>query len=230
VASGLKIWITRAEPGASRTAARLKALGRDPLVAPLLEVHPLAVSIDLDGVGALAFTSANGVRAFAALSEDRGLPVFAVGGATAEAARAAAFTSVTSAEGDVAALAQTIVANRDRFAGLVLAPGPREPAGDLVGALAAQGVRARLQAIYDTRPASARDALRLLPEIGIVLIHSPKAGERLAEVLDRAAGTRHLAVCCISPTAAAPLRGLDLKSVAWADYPNEHSLLKLVTG
>jgi uroporphyrinogen-III synthase len=137
VASGLKIWITRAEPGASRTAARLKALGRDPLVAPLLEVHPLAVSIDLDGVGALAFTSANGVRAFAALSEDRGLPVFAVGGATAEAARAAAFTSVTSAEGDVAALAQTIVANRDRFAGLVLAPGPREPAGDLVGALAA---------------------------------------------------------------------------------------------
>jgi hypothetical protein len=49
-------------------------------------------------------------------------------------------------------------------------------------------------------------------------------------VLDRAAGTRHLAVCCISPTAAAPLRGLDLKSVAWADYPNEHSLLKLVTG
>ncbi len=156
--------------------------------------------------------------------------MFTVGGATAEAARAAAFTSVTSADGDVEALARKITVCRDRFAGQVLVPGPREPAGDLGGALKAQGIPARLQAIYDTRPASARNALRLLPEIGIVLIHSPKAGERLAEVLDRAAGTHHLAVCCISPAAAAPLRGLPLRSVAWADYPNEHSLLKLVTG
>jgi uroporphyrinogen-III synthase len=230
VASGAKIWITRAEPGASRTAARLRTLGRDPLVAPLLEVHPLAVSVDLGGVGALAFTSANGVRAFAALSTDRGLPVFAVGGATAEAARAAAFSSVTSAEGDVQALARLITACQDRFAGQVLAPGPREPAGDLGGALEALGVPVRLQAIYDTRAASPRAALHLLPEIGVVLIHSPKAAERLAEVLGRATGTRHLTVCCISRAAAAPLKGLPLKSVAWADYPNEHSLLKLVTG
>ena len=61
-----RIWVTRAEPGASATAGRLRALGLDPLVSPVLEVRPLEAAIDTDGAAALAFTSANAVRAFAA--------------------------------------------------------------------------------------------------------------------------------------------------------------------
>ena len=69
-----KIWITRAQPGADVTADRVRALGHDALVAPLLAVRPVEdVAIDLSGVAALAFTSANGVRTFADRSGERSL-------------------------------------------------------------------------------------------------------------------------------------------------------------
>ena len=223
----MKIWIARAEPGAGRTAERVRALGHDPLVAPVLQVRSLPGEVDLDGVGALAFTSPNGVGAFAARCADRGLPVFAVGAATARAARTAGFAAVASADGDVAALAALIAASRDRFAGLVLAPGALEPAGDLLGGLYAKGVSARVQAIYETCAIDAPQALRLLSELDVVLVHSPKGGRRLAETL---AGHEvgHLAALCISAEAAAPLAGLPLKSSTVAARPDEQSLFALL--
>src|SRR5204863_98418 len=81
-------------------------LGHDAVVLPLLAVRVMPdISVDLHGVAALAFTSANGVRAFADASGERSLKVFAVGAATALAARQAGFKSVLSADGDVEALA-----------------------------------------------------------------------------------------------------------------------------
>ncbi|PXA92809.1 uroporphyrinogen-III synthase, partial [Caulobacter sp. D5] len=96
-----RVWITRARPGAEATAARLSALGFTPLIDPLLEVRDLPWTANLAGVGALAFTSRNGVAAFARISGERGLPVFAVGDATAEVAAEAGFTRIESAQGDV---------------------------------------------------------------------------------------------------------------------------------
>lgn len=218
----MRIWITRAEPGARRTAARLHVMGHEPVVAPLLEVHPLPGAIELDGVGALAFTSANGVRAFAGRCLDRGLPVFAVGGATAEAARAAGFAAVASAEGDVSALADLIAASQNRISGAVLAPGPREPAGDLTRALAAQGVRARAVALYETLPVPPPAGMGA---VDAVLIHSPKAAERLAVIFTGRIGP---AVYCISAAAAAPLAGRPFAAIAFAADPTEESLLALL--
>jgi len=92
-----RVWVTRAEPGAARTAVRLTALGFEPLVAPVLAIRPLSPAIDLTDIAALAFTSVNGVAAFAARTPERDRPVFTVGDATAQAARDAGFTDVRSA-------------------------------------------------------------------------------------------------------------------------------------
>ena len=218
----MRIWITRAEPGASRTAEKLRALGHAPVVAPLLEVHALPGPIDLDGVAALAFTSANGVRAFAERSAERSLPAFTVGDATAAAARRAGFADVASASGDLNALAGLIAAHAGRLNGAVLAAGPREPAGDLPRALAAQGVSARAQALYETLPLSPPAAMG---PVDAALIHSPKAAERLAAVL---AGRPGPAAYCISEAAAAPLAGRPFAKVEWAACPDEDSLLALL--
>jgi uroporphyrinogen-III synthase len=215
----MKIWVTRAEPGAGRTAGRLRALGHEPLVAPLLQVHPLAARIDLGDVGALAFTSGNGVRAFAALNHDRGLPAFTVGEATAQAARAAGFAVVVSAGGDVDALAALIASRSGQLAGTVLFAGAAEPAGDLVGALRAAGVKARAAAVYETRPLAAQ----VPPGAEAVLVHSPKAAALLARM--PVAG---LIAYCLSRAAAAPLAGSPLARVAVALEPNETSLLGLL--
>ena len=139
-----KIWITRAQPGADATAERVRALGHEAVIAPLLAVHALPdVQVDLHGVAALAFTSANGVRAFADISPERAIRVFAVGAATAQAARAAGFKLVLSADGDVEALAEGIGQRRGELRGAVLHPGAVDLAGDLVGALEKQRRRGR---------------------------------------------------------------------------------------
>ena len=162
-----RIWITRAQPGAEVTAERVRALGHEAIVAPLLAVRVLPdVTVDLAGVSALAFTSANGVRAFADASGERSLKVFAVGAATAQAARQSGFKSVLSADGDVEALAEGIAARRGELRGAVLHPGAAEPAGDLAGALEKHGVEARRLILYETAPvelaaAEAGDAIVL---------------------------------------------------------------------
>src|SRR4029450_1634901 len=96
-----RIWITRAQPGADATAERVRALGHEAVVAPLLAVRGLPdVTIDLAGVAALAFTSANGVRAFADASGERGLKVFAVRAGPAQGARRAGVQRGVAARAD----------------------------------------------------------------------------------------------------------------------------------
>ena len=41
-----RVWITRAQPGAARTAARLTALGFEPVVAPLLAIRRVALDLE----------------------------------------------------------------------------------------------------------------------------------------------------------------------------------------
>jgi uroporphyrinogen-III synthase len=230
----MRIWVTRTAPQAEETAGRLRSLGHSPLVAPVLEVrhveHPCP---ELKGVGALAFTSSNGVAAFSAISETRDLPVFAVGEATAHTAREAGFAQVHSARGDVDALAKLIAHMRRAFRGAVLHPGPMEPAGDLVQALAPHGIAARRHAVYATHavdpPLAVTAALAAEPvELDAVLVHSRRAARRLAELDAVVRAAASLDVFCISSAAAEPLRGLGFRRVVVAPEPDEAALLGLI--
>lgn len=211
----MKVWITRARPGAEATAARLTGLGFTPLIAPLLDVRPIFAEIDLTGVDALAFTSINAVSAFAALDPERALPVFTVGDATARAAREAGFVLVRSADGDLSALA-SLIREEARYLNLVH-PAAAEPAGDLP-ALVGEAARVRVAQVYETvetgtRPPEAWDA---------VLIHSPRAGRTLAVAGPKVGGRL---ACAISEAAAAPLSELDFAEVRVAAAPTEDALL-----
>jgi len=179
-----RIWVTRASPGAEATAARLEAMGLAPLVDPLLEVRDLSPPANLAGVAALAFTSVNGVAAFARLDADRDRPVFAVGDRTARAAREAGFSSVTSADGDVDALASLILDQAGRLDGAVLHPSALEPAGDLIAPLVSAGLNARRLAVYETIDRDPSPVtLAELGRLGAVLLHSPRAARVLSRWL-----------------------------------------------
>ncbi|HEY3694908.1 uroporphyrinogen-III synthase [Phenylobacterium sp.] len=225
----LKVWITRAQPGAGATAVRVRALGHEPFVAPLLSVAPQGRGpIDLAGVGALAFTSANGVRAFAARSPERALCVFAVGEATAKAARATGFAEVLASDGDVADLAERIAVRRRGLAGEVLHPGAAEPAGDLTGRLRGLGLAARSLAVYRSEPAAfGPEQAAALGGLDLALVHSPKAAAALAEVLAAFPAPR-LRVLAISEAAIRPLAGTPLAGKVFAPRPSEAALLNLI--
>jgi len=228
-----RVWITRARPGAEATAARLEALGHVPLIDPLLEVRDLPWTARLAGVGALAFTSRNGVAAFARASAERGLPVFAVGAATARLAAEAGFTRIESAQGDVADLAGLIAARRAVFDGALLHPAAAEPAGDLVSPLLRAGIEASAVAVYESvARAPEPETLAALDHLFAVLLHSPKAARALAALLAQrpAPGLRAL---CLSSAVAAPLAGLSadgrLGPVAAAPRPRETALFDLLS-
>src|SRR5690606_26773949 len=114
----------------------------EPVVAPVLEVRPLSgADLGLSRAGALALTSRNAVPILCAGADRRDLPVFAVGEATALAAREAGFSDVASADGDADDLVELIA--RRKPAGGVVWAAPAEPAADLVALLAGRGVTAR---------------------------------------------------------------------------------------
>jgi len=108
----VRLLVTRPDPEGERTAAVLRQHGHEVLLEPLLRIEPAADAELGDGPwAAIVFTSANAVRAVAAhrrFGELARLPAYAVGKRTQAAAIAAGFAPVTSADGDVNALAELI--------------------------------------------------------------------------------------------------------------------------
>lgn len=210
--------MTRAQPGADRTAGRLAARGFIPVVAPVLEIRPFAgPEPDLNGIGALAFTSPNGVDAFARLTPRRDLPAFAVGDATAAAARAAGWNDVVSASGAIEDLARLLA---DRASGPVLAPGAREPAGDLAGLLAGR-VEVRRLVVYEAVETQASPPA----DWDVVLVHSPRAGRAIAAAVG-VNGARGRPAVAISTNAAAPLQPCGFDRLDIAAAPAEAAMLE----
>lgn len=223
-----RIWITRAQPAAEATAERVREMGHEAIVAPLIDLRPVEAQIDLSGVAALAFTSANGVRAFAQAEARRDLAVFAVGGATAAAAKAAGFKGVLASDGDVAALAARIAARKRELKGVVLHPGAAEPAGDLCGALSEAGIEARPLVLYEAVDVLPDEAFAAqLATVDAVLLHSPRAAAALAAFL-KTHPVPTLRALCLSAAIAAPLAKTRLRQLACAPFPIEAGLLNLI--
>lgn len=210
----MRVWITRTEPGAARTARAVADLGHRPVVAPVLARRDLPAT--LPPHVAVAFTSAAAVEAYGRLTPDRSAAVFAVGDATARAARDAGFASVRSAAGDGRALAGLIAADPPAA---LLWPRAAAPAFDLAAALSGAAPVASVP-VYETRPVDPAPA----PDFDAVLIHSPSAARILAECLPPAAAAGRLALA-LSPAVAAPLRGLPFAAVHVAARPDEAHLL-----
>ena len=99
-----RIWIARPEPGATRTAERLSALGFEPLVAPVLVVAATDAPLPEGPFDGLVVTSANALRQASRWHPLHSVPVFAVGARTAALARECGFTSVKTADGNAADL------------------------------------------------------------------------------------------------------------------------------
>ena len=232
------VLLTRPAEDAAPLARRLEALGHRALREPLLTIRYLdSAAVDLSGVQALAFTSANGVRALIRARADAptaGLPVFAVGAATAAAAREAGFASVTAGAGDVESLARVIVAQALTGAGAILHIAGRERAGDLVAALQDAGFTARRLVLYGAEGVTALSdatmaALRA-GQIDDVVIFSPRTARQFVTLMTQAglqgagAGLRLVA---LSARVAAAAKGLDFAAVSVAARPDQDALLDL---
>lgn len=229
--ASLTVLVTRPEPGASATAAALRALGYVPVLAPCIEIEPLPASLPA-GSDAIVVASTQALPGLPAALH--GTPVFTVGDATADRAHEAGFASVASAAGTRHELA-ALVAGR-------LAPGARLllPCGEghgmaLAADLRARGFRVSRRVVYRSRPARDLDAAAHAAleagDIDRVMIFSSATARRFATLIEAAhladALRRAIAVA-ISPAAAAPLARLPFASVRTALSPDQEDMVTLL--
>jgi uroporphyrinogen-III synthase len=209
-----RVLVLRPEPGATATLARARQLGMNAFAIPLFEVEAIEWQApDARDFDALLLTSANAVRhGGPEVRRLRPLPVHAVGRATAEAAREAGFNVVSTGEGGVEDLLQSID-------------------GD-VRLLHVCGEDRTIQSDV-THPITAVPAYRAkeiavdLSDVGdvVVLIHSPRAGARFAALVEPSA-RRHIRVAAIS-LAALVAAGDGWALAEAADKPTDEALLAL---
>jgi uroporphyrinogen-III synthase len=234
----MRLLVTRPEPDNKRTAVALHALGHEVMLAPLLRIETIAdADLGAPPWSAILLTSANGARAIAVHSrraELTPLPVLTVGPGSAEAARAAGFAEVVSADGDARDLVK-LAAGRlagSRLPLLYLAGEDR--ARDLAGELSARGLSVHTVAVY--RAAKAPElppAVRVALEQGRidgVLHFSRRSVESYLDcsrdMIEWALAPVHY---CLSARAAEPLRSAGAAAIRVAAQPDEARLLALVT-
>ncbi len=224
--------ITRPQPGADETAARIAARGLVPVVAPLLEIAPRRVA----GFGqpqAILVTSGN---ALAGLPTSlHGTRLLAVGDATAARARLAGFAQVHSAGRDAAALAELAAGLCVPWGGpLLLASGAGQGSA-LAAALRARGFRVVRRVAYAARPVpalpeAARTALAA-DSLRAIVFFSPLTARVFVTMLERDsphAAVREVEALAISRAAASALRVLPWRRVRVASHPTQEELLTLL--
>ncbi len=225
-----RILVTRTQPGAEETAAALRHRGYEPLVSPALSLHPTdpPPELSLAGLQGLLFTSANGVRAFAAMRPERDLTAWCVGPATDAAARDSGFQDRRCAHGDASALADLVGSTADPGAGALLHVANAAAAGRLAESLRNAGFEVRFAPLYTPQPAPAftaevETALRT-GTLGAVLFHSAKGAAAFAALAVGAdlSNTRAVAV---SDAALEPVGDLNWRGRHVAGAPNEAALL-----
>ncbi len=218
----VRVAVTRAQPEAERTAERVRALGAEPIVAPLLTIVPCAYNTNVEGVQALLFTSANGVRAFPDVRGARTRLVLAVGDATAEAARAAGFADVRSADGDAASLTALAKSVLDRRGSKVIHIGGEHAAGDLAGQLHAAGFNVERRVAYVARAAIALPAA-FSQVLDIVLFHSAHAAETFVSL--GATRAEQLTAACLSQAVAEAAGKAVWRRIIVSPAPREDAFL-----
>jgi uroporphyrinogen-III synthase len=227
----MKVLVTRPADDGAEIAKRLTMMGHQALLAPMLAVEFLGgAPLMLDGVQAILATSANGVRALAARTAMRDLPVFAVGPQTAAAAKEAGFIRVRNAAGDAAALAARAGEWADPAKGPLLHVAGEEAPGVLADSLRAQGFQVwreslyRIRAVHEMPP----DAALAISQgaVDAALFFSPRSAEIFAARV-RQAGlvTRSLIAICISQNAAKALGDISFSEVRVASAPNQDAVL-----
>ncbi|CAA7621723.1 conserved hypothetical protein [Magnetospirillum sp. LM-5] len=225
--------VTRPREDSHGIATALAELGFAVQIEPLLEIRPVEdAQIDTDGLQGILATSANGIRALARTLADRDLPVWAVGDASARAARDLGYRAVASAGGDVDSLAALVTERCRPEAGALLHAAGSVTAGDLSGRLGQAGFTVRRVVLYraETAERISDELAQSLKDgtIDVALFFSPRTAATFATLV-AAAGlsetTGRIAAYALSQAVARELSALPWAGVHVAAAPTQAALL-----
>lgn len=234
----MRLLVTRPEPDNERTAALLRQCGHEVVLAPVLHMEAVQTNLGDGPWVALVITSINAARAIAGhpqFARLKKLPVFAVGGRSADAARVAGFSNVVAADGDAHDLVRLISERLPHTDLPLLYLAGEDRAADIATELATEGLVVHTVAVYRAAKATsfspdAHAGLAAGTIAGVLhfsqrsvdtYLHCARAGDLLAAAL----APSHF---CLSQQVAAPLAAAGAKKIRIAARPNEAALLDLV--
>jgi uroporphyrinogen-III synthase len=219
----LNILVTRPEPGASATAARLMALGHNPILLPCLTITPKPTKLPKTP-GAIVITSGQAIASLPTAYQP--LPVFCVGDATAARLREAGFRAVLSAAGDAEDLARLIIAHHLPGTHL-LAVGARH-GQPLAAQLREAGIQVIRRAVYTASPVKTlpKQTAAALATTHAALFYSAETVRAFARLTPP--HTETITALALSAAVAAPLQGLPWSEIRVAVAPTEADLLALL--
>ena len=227
----MQLLVTRPEPDGERTAEALRARGHEVLLAPMLRMQAVDCELPDEECAAVVITSANAARAIAGHPQRArltSLRAFTVGRHTADAAHAAGFGDISSADGDKSDLAALIRMQLGAARGPLLYLAGEDRAGELD----AREIRVRTVVVY-----RAVKAERLPVEIETALAEHSLDGvlhfsRRSAEAyVACAARTGHALAplhFCLAQAVSEPLVAAGATGIRIALRPEEAALLALV--
>lgn len=230
--------VTRPKKDAEKTRVKLRELGFEVMMEPLLNISPcmgskpkIAAAISRKPQ-AILITSANGIRKLAELNDNRELIVFCVGDTSSDAAKSFGYKKIFSASGDVNELAGMVRKKLKPEKGFLLHVSGMTVAGDLAGELSKDGFEVQKIAVYDAKPVenlSPGVKVALVNcDIDFVVFYSARTAKIFEELLakDRLEYiTANLEAYCLSPKTEMNLKW---KKIHFSKKPNEDMLLELI--
>lgn len=218
---GGMILAVRPEPGLGSTISTAKEMGLNVVGYPLFEIQPCAWECpDPEGVDALLIGSANAFRHGGhALGKLTQKPVYAVGKATADAARDAGFTIGEVGSGGLQSVLNSIPIGTRllRLAG-----------AEHVPLEVPEGVEMVTRIVYEAVPMELPEPLRAIQELGLtVLLHSAAAARQFdAEARRMALHRGRITLIVIGPRVASAA-GKGWADIHVCDTPNDAAMLEL---
>jgi uroporphyrinogen-III synthase len=228
-----RVLITRPEPGATETAARLTALGILPVIAPILSIVSKDVHVP-EYIAAVLLTSRNAVAACPPSLHSR--PVFAVGTATAAHAAEAGFSNVFNADGDAEALSKLVANTLTSEVGSLFLPTGQGQGANLAASLRQRGFRVLRRVAYQAvcvsaLPEAAETHLRQR-QLTAAMFFSGQTSRHFVHLIQAAQlsdAVRDVEAVSISERAAMALRPLPWRRISVAATPNQDAMLVLLT-
>jgi uroporphyrinogen-III synthase len=236
----LRVLVTRPKLSAARTAERLISMGHEPVLLPLSEAvhHPQAAADAFrKPYAALAVTSAEALRTIitpeirSVINLDK--PLFAVGDATAAAARSAGFGDVHAGAGNGEDLADLIAGSHVDVSNGILYLAGRPRARGFEERLEALGLPVRTAEVYEMSAAEYQPedlaGILLTSRPDAVLLYSRENAQRFFDLAKPYAGAlADMRILCMSDRTADKVPAEYRHRVRVAAAPSEEALLTLL--
>lgn len=223
------VLLTRPAHLSAALQRQLEAMGWKTYTAPMLSYHDTDTPLpDLSVYEGVVFTSSEAIAAYSRKNGRNDFPVYAVGDATADAARIAGFTHIVTADGDAESLMGCL--KKDMPKKLLHIGG-----ADMAKDLSALFPTIDRHVIYKAEtvghmPDNVAEAIRQ-QKIDAVLLFSPRSAAQFAHLLRQSGLENHLAAMSAYSFSAAvqeKLAGLSFRKLAIAEKTSLSAIVALL--